>query len=71
MNHTNTGNCWDNAYSCPGYKEGLCIEGELCDVCHDHDAPRGDCSQCPKCEKCALPSKGETQPKLRQWDLNH
>lgn len=45
--HNKKGNCWENAYKC---KE--CGKGDLCDVCHDHDSPRGECKECPQCEKC-------------------
>lgn len=43
------GNCIDNAviYSC---RE--CRKGNLCDVCHKHDMPRGECKTCPPCPVC-------------------
>jgi len=43
------GNCWENAvvYACR-----RCGKGELCDVCHLHDEPRGSCSVCPRCAGC-------------------
>lgn len=49
--HTNSGNCWSRVivYGCT--RNG-CREGEVCDVCHDHDEPRGECSECPKCGAC-------------------
>lgn len=45
--HTLTGNCWADPYRCR-----FCGDGNLCDVCHDHDEPRGACSECPPCEAC-------------------
>lgn len=34
--------CSDEAYrNCSQCK------GDFCDVCHKHDAPRGDCDECP------------------------
>jgi len=47
MKHNKKGNCWDNSYKC---KE--CGTGELCDVCHLHDSPKGECDECVKCELC-------------------
>lgn len=43
-----TGNCWDpkRIHDCKR------CGGELCDVCHKHDEPRGSCSVCPPCPKC-------------------
>lgn len=46
--HTNNGNCATGIYSC-----SLCgKDGTACDVCHKHQEPRGDCSQCKKCPEC-------------------
>lgn len=41
----NTGNSWnpDIIYNC---RE--CGVDNLCDVCHEHDMPRGDCDKCPE-----------------------
>lgn len=38
------GNSWDEkvVYAC---KE--CGIGNLCDVCHRHEMPRGECDECP------------------------
>jgi hypothetical protein len=47
LSHNHLGNCWDAPYSCS--KCG----GELCDVCHKHDEPRGECSMCAECPECA------------------
>jgi hypothetical protein len=44
--HNLQGNCWHTPYSCA--KCG----GELCDVCHKHDEPRGECTECPPCKGC-------------------
>jgi hypothetical protein len=45
--HVHGGNCWNNAYACR-----KCGRGNLCDVCHTHDLPRGLCRKCPKCPAC-------------------
>jgi hypothetical protein len=47
--HNCEGNCWLDqvVYYC---KE--CGKGNLCDVCHQHDSPRGDCPDCKRCEAC-------------------
>lgn len=45
--HTRTGNCWRYAHDC-----GECGPDVLCDVCHGHDEPRGDCSECEHCPAC-------------------
>lgn len=29
-----------------------CGTDNLCDVCHLHDEPRGDCDKCQRCEAC-------------------
>lgn len=47
--HTSNGNCWAVAYECTARG---CAPGEFCDVCHQHDEPRGDCSECPRCAVC-------------------
>ena len=40
----NNGNDWseDAVYNCK-----KCGAGNLCDVCHKHDNPRGECDECP------------------------
>ncbi len=38
------GNSWDKKYV---YNCKECGIGNLCDVCHEHDEPRGECSECP------------------------
>jgi len=48
--HTGTGNCWLRAFRC-----GECGKGKLCDACHEHDSPRGECPKCPPCRACELP----------------
>jgi len=48
--HTNSGNCWKFSKKC---KE--CGEEVLCDVCHEHSLPRGDCDECPRCLLCDDP----------------
>jgi hypothetical protein len=52
--HTNTGNCFTHGevYNCPE-----CGHGVLCDVCHDHDEPRGECSECEPCGNCIFDGK--------------
>lgn len=49
--HDNKGNCWnrDSVYDC-----SECGFGNLCDACHDHDEPRGECSECPPCSTCEV-----------------
>lgn len=56
MKHNRKGNCWDAA-TC----YGRCREcrDELCDVCHVHCEPRGECRSCPPCEPCSLADVGE------------
>lgn len=49
-NHTNNGNCWAPAYECPECNAGG--RENLCDVCHLHCEPRGDCSECARCKAC-------------------
>ena len=47
--HSRTGNCWLPAviYDCR-----KCKPDSLCDVCHLHFEPRGDCSRCLRCTLC-------------------
>lgn len=45
--HSHSGNCFKGARKCED-----CGIGNLCDVCHTHDEPRGDCVCCPKCTEC-------------------
>ena len=45
--HKHNGNCWHDARRCEE-----CGVGNLCDVCHDHDEPRGDCAKCEPCTDC-------------------
>ncbi len=45
--HTKTGNCFDVAFKCKD-----CGKDNLCDVCHEHEMPRGDCLDCQRCEIC-------------------
>jgi hypothetical protein len=45
--HTNDGNCFAKAYDCPE-----CGADNLCDVCHEHEYPRGDCEECAPCPLC-------------------
>lgn len=42
MKHT--GNCWveEAAFGCR-----KCGRENMCDVCHLHDQPRGECEECP------------------------
>jgi hypothetical protein len=44
LQHNHSGNCFRKSYVCH-----VCIP-EYCDVCHDHDQPRGECSECEPCE---------------------
>lgn len=52
--HSHTGNCWHRADRC-----AKCGEGVLCDVCHKHDEPRGDCETCNRCSRCDEAAKSE------------
>ena len=47
--HNRLGNCWNEAkvYACR-----KCGKGNLCDVCHKHDMPRGCCHLCEPCATC-------------------
>jgi len=47
--HNFNGNCWARVavYLCK-----ICGEGNLCDVCHKHNEPRGTCLECPTCLAC-------------------
>jgi hypothetical protein len=47
--HNPTGNCWKqpDPYECHD-----CGKGNICDVCHLHDEPRGECSECKRCKVC-------------------
>lgn len=47
--HNDGGNCWSNEAT---YECDVCGPGSLCDVCHDHDEPRGECSACKRCPRC-------------------
>ncbi len=50
-----SGNCVRDAvvYGCR-----KCGRGNFCDVCHDHDAPRGECRKCPDaCPACEREEK--------------
>ncbi len=44
--HNGCGNCWVPSYRCPKCGDNLC------DVCHLHDQPRGECDKCPECLEC-------------------
>jgi hypothetical protein len=45
--HNLVGNCKKRIFECRA-----CGVGNLCDVCHLHDEPRGECSQCNPCLPC-------------------
>jgi hypothetical protein len=48
--HNGLGNCWRARAAVARCAEcGM----DCCDVCHQHDEPRGECSECPECEACA------------------
>lgn len=47
--HALNGNCFKEAYGCS--VDG-CRPGELCDACHEHCEPRGDCDECGPCLAC-------------------
>lgn len=46
--HAENGNCWKVARHCPS-----CGKGNICDVCHHHEQPRGQCDECADCSCCA------------------
>lgn len=50
--HACTGNCWSLAEKCR-----KCGVGNLCDVCHEHCEPRGECEECERCEVCDAESE--------------
>ncbi len=47
--HNRKGNCWSVTVvaACT-----MCGTNNVCDVCHAHDMPRGECDECPQCEAC-------------------
>ena len=45
--HNQRGNCWLRARFCR-----RCGTDNLCDVCHRHSLPRGECDECPRCLPC-------------------
>lgn len=45
--HSHNGNCFEGAHNCED-----CGVGNLCDVCHIHDEPRGNCIYCSPCFEC-------------------
>ena len=47
--HNRKGNCWDIRLTCPN-----CDDDTICDVCHEHDQLRYECSECPECPACAV-----------------
>ena len=57
IEHTRTGNCTEPTFALI-YRCRQCGRGNFCDVCHKHDAPRGECKKCPPCPACGRPSPG-------------
>jgi hypothetical protein len=57
-NHNLLGNCSKRIFECR-----VCGTGNLCDVCHLHDEPRGDCSQCNPCLACQKSERKLTKSK--------
>jgi len=51
--HSLSGNCWASPVPCI---DG-CQRGAVCDVCHKHDEPRGECSECGPCKVCETETK--------------
>lgn len=45
--HNHRGNCLIDAHECTA-----CGWGAVCDVCHDHEQPRGQCEECEPCLPC-------------------
>ena len=60
--HTHDGNCWVESYGCRA-----CGIGILCDVCHDHDEPRGECSECEPCVACKNAEASATPSAASGW----
>lgn len=50
--HDHAGNCWHDADKCQHEDCG----GNVCDVCHEHEQPRGECNACPTCTACEVAS---------------
>jgi hypothetical protein len=44
--HVAGGNCWAKAHGCKHCGDALC------DVCHTHEEPRGECGVCQPCPAC-------------------
>jgi hypothetical protein len=42
--HLENGNCFEVVWECQ-----ICGADVLCDVCHEHDEPRGECTVCEPC----------------------
>lgn len=57
--HRHNGNCFEKSYNCH-----KCGKGELCDVCHKHEQPRGDCYECDPCFFCRSVEKDESRANL-------
>lgn len=45
--HQPSGNCFEHAFKCK-----KCGIGNFCDVCHEHENPRGACDECDGCPAC-------------------
>ena len=52
--HLRNGNCFDFIFSC-----ARCGRGSVCDVCHLHDEPRGECKTCKRCLECIVEIVGD------------
>lgn len=51
--HNLKGNCWAASRNCRVCRKELGMAWlTRCDVCHDHDTPRGECDECPRCQTC-------------------
>lgn len=50
FHHRNNGNCVRDAML---YDSCRICGSERCDVCHEHDQPRGECEECSDCPACS------------------
>lgn len=70
--HDLRGNCPNKTFSCR-----RCGTENKCDVCHTHEEPRGECSECPICPGCAVDFPAATMEtklallKNALWDIAH
>lgn len=61
--HNHLGNCWEDSRSCLE-----CGCENLCDTCHEHDQPRGECVECQPCDACDLERLNARAFSLQPYD---